>query len=84
MFDFDARKVKAKQFVKIYGQTAAILPFENLEWETLFWFLKFLAPKLKVAEAEAAMSPKRVGVIRRVLPTMQLSNPHGREVWAPQ
>lgn len=43
-------KVKAKQFVKIYGQMAAIMPFEVLEWEKLFWFLKFLTPKLKVVD----------------------------------
>jgi type I restriction enzyme R subunit len=43
-------KIKAKQFVKIYGQMAAILPFEVVEWEKLFWFLKFLVPKLKVKD----------------------------------
>lgn len=43
-------KIKAKQFVKIYGQMAAIMPFEVLAWEQLFWFLKFLIPKLKVTE----------------------------------
>lgn len=42
-------KIKAKQFVKIYGQMAAILPFEMLTWEKLYWFLKFLIPKLIVA-----------------------------------
>ena len=41
-------KIKAKQFVKIYGQMAAIIPFEVVEWEKLFWFLKFLIPKLKI------------------------------------
>ena len=41
-------KVKAKQFVKIYGQMASILPYEVLAWEKLFWFLKFLIPKLLV------------------------------------
>ncbi|CAM3905878.1 MULTISPECIES: type I restriction endonuclease subunit R [Flavobacterium] len=39
-------KIKAKQFVKIYGQMAAILKYEVLNWEKLFWFLKFLIPKL--------------------------------------
>ena len=39
-------KIKAKQFVKIYGQVAAIMPFEKLTWEQLYWFLKFLIPKL--------------------------------------
>ncbi|WP_262152294.1 type I restriction endonuclease subunit R [Chryseobacterium foetidum] len=43
-------KIKAKQFVKIYGQVAAILPYEMLAWEKLFWFLKFLIPKLKIED----------------------------------
>jgi type I restriction enzyme, R subunit len=45
-------KVKAKQFVKIYGQMAAILNYEMLAWEKLFWFLKFLIPKLVVKTKE--------------------------------
>lgn len=43
-------KIKAKQFVKIYGQMASILPFEVANWEKLFWFLKFLIPKLIVRD----------------------------------
>src|SRR5690606_9646670 len=43
-------KIKAKQFVKIYGQMAAILPFEVIKWEKLFWFLKFLIPKLIIID----------------------------------
>ena len=43
-------KIKAKQFVKIYGQMAAIIPFEVVAWEKLFWFLKFLVPKLNVKD----------------------------------
>ena len=43
-------KIKAKQFVKIYGQMAAIMPFEFEAWEKLFWFLKFLIPKLIVRD----------------------------------
>jgi type I restriction enzyme R subunit len=43
-------KIKAKQFVKIYGQMAAILPYEVINWEKLFWFLKFLIPKLVIAD----------------------------------
>lgn len=43
-------KIKAKQFVKIYGQMASILPFEVIQWEKLFWFLKFLIPKLPIVE----------------------------------
>ena len=45
-------KIKAKQFVKIYGQMASIMPYEVLEWEKLFWFLKFLIPKLIVKTKE--------------------------------
>lgn len=43
-------KIKAKQFVKIYGQMASILPYEILAWEKLFWFLKFLIPKLIIVD----------------------------------
>ncbi|WP_035241081.1 type I restriction endonuclease subunit R [Desulfobacter vibrioformis] len=46
-------KIKAKQFVKIYGQMASIMPFEIIEWEKLFWFLKFLIPKLIVKDPRA-------------------------------
>lgn len=45
-------KIKAKQFVKIYSQMASIMPFEILEWEKLFWFLKFLVPKLKIKDPD--------------------------------
>src|SRR5690606_30778502 len=46
-------KIKAKQYVKIYGQVAAILPYELLVGEKLFWFLKFLIPKMVVKDAQA-------------------------------
>lgn len=46
-------KIKAKQFVKIYGQMASIMPYEMIVWEKLFWFLKFLIPKLKVDDPDA-------------------------------
>lgn len=45
-------KIKAKQFVKIYGQMASIMPFEIVVWEKLFWLLKFLIPKLKVTDPD--------------------------------
>ena len=45
-------KIKAKQFVKIYGQMASIMPFEILDWEKLYWFLKFLIPKLPINNTE--------------------------------
>lgn len=43
-------KIKAKQFVKIYGQMASIMPYEQIKWEKLFWFLKFLIPKLIITD----------------------------------
>jgi type I restriction enzyme, R subunit len=45
-------KIKAKQFVKIYAQVAAIIPFNNVNWEMLHWFLKFLIPKLRVKDPD--------------------------------
>lgn len=45
-------KIKAKQFVKIYGQMASILPYEVVKWEKLFWFLKFLIPKLIIKDPD--------------------------------
>src|SRR5690606_23654821 len=45
-------KIKARQFVKVYGQMASILPFEVVEWEKLFWFLKFLVPKLRIKDPD--------------------------------
>lgn len=58
-------KIKAKQFVKIYGQMASILPFEILDWEKLFWFLKFLIPKLIV--------PSKTKEIDELLESVDLS-----------
>ena len=45
-------KIKAKHFVKVYGQMASIMPYEVQAWEKLFWFLKFLMPKIKPKENE--------------------------------
>ncbi|MDP3851101.1 MAG: type I restriction endonuclease [Luteolibacter sp.] len=45
-------KIKAKQFVKLYGQLACIMPFPVSAWEKLHWFLKFLIPKLKVKDKD--------------------------------
>lgn len=46
-------KIKAKQFVKIYGQMASIISFNNPNWEKLYWFLKYLIPKLVVKDPES-------------------------------
>ncbi len=39
-------KGKAKAFVRTYSFLAAVLPFNNAEWERLSTFLNFLVPKL--------------------------------------
>ncbi|MEO0348658.1 MAG: DEAD/DEAH box helicase family protein [Cyanobacteria bacterium P01_A01_bin.15] len=45
-------KIKAKQFVKIYSQVACLVSFNIIRWEKLYWFLKFLIPKLAVRNPE--------------------------------
>src|SRR5690554_4864888 len=59
-------KIKAKQFVKIYGQMASIMPYEIVNWEKLFWFLKFLIPKLPV-------KPDDIGGLDELLESVDLS-----------
>ena len=51
-------KIKSKQFVKIYGQMASIMPFEMIKWEKLFWFLKFLIPKLIIKDPNVDLLDK--------------------------
>ena len=45
-------KIKAKQFVKIYGQMASIMLYNMIAWEKLYWFLKFLIPKLIITDKD--------------------------------
>lgn len=45
-------KIKAKQFVKIYAQVACMISFNNIQWEMLHWYLKFLIPKLRVKDPQ--------------------------------
>ncbi len=45
-------KIKAKQFVKVYAQMSSIIDYPMVKWEKLFWFLKFLIPKLIVKTKE--------------------------------
>jgi len=59
-------KIKAKQFVKIYGQMASIMPYEMVSWEKLFWFLKFLVPKLIIKD-------KNQDIIDELLNSVDLS-----------
>jgi type I restriction enzyme R subunit len=39
-------KIKAKSFTRVYNFLVQILDYTNIEWEKLYWFLKFLINKL--------------------------------------
>ena len=42
--------VKSKSFNRTYSFLSKILSFNNVYWERLYWFLKFLMPKIKPEE----------------------------------
>ncbi|MBI4648056.1 MAG: type I restriction endonuclease subunit R [Bacteroidia bacterium] len=44
--------VKSKSFSRTYSFLSKILSFNNIYWERLYWFLKFLMPKIKPEENE--------------------------------
>ena len=43
-------KAKAKSFLRTYSYLGNILDFNNPEWEMLWWYLKFLVPKLYIED----------------------------------
>ena len=45
-------KNNAKSFLRVYSYLGKILEFKNQEWEKLFWYLKFLVPKLFIEKAD--------------------------------
>lgn len=45
-------KSKAKSFLRVYSYLSKILDFNNLEWEKLYWFLKYLVPKLFIEQSD--------------------------------
>lgn len=45
-------KMKCKQFVRVYSRVAAILEYEVLDWEKLYWYLRYLIPDLHVNSQE--------------------------------
>jgi len=45
-------KAKAKSFLRVYSYLGKILDFNNQEWEKLFWYLKYLVPKLYIDESD--------------------------------
>ncbi|MBU1097308.1 MAG: type I restriction endonuclease subunit R [Bacteroidetes bacterium] len=45
-------KVKVKSFLRTYSYLAKLLDFINLYWEQLWWYLKYLLPKLIIDDDE--------------------------------
>ena len=45
-------KVKAKSFLRVYSFLGKILDFNNQDWEKLFWYLKYLVPKLFIEQTD--------------------------------
>ena len=45
-------KIKVKSFLRTYSYLAKLLDFNNLYWEQLWWYLKYLFPKLTIDEDE--------------------------------
>nr|HPK05492.1 type I restriction endonuclease subunit R [Bacteroidales bacterium] len=45
-------KSKAKSFIRVYSYLAKILDFNNQDWEKLFWYLKYLVPKLYIDQTD--------------------------------
>jgi type I restriction enzyme, R subunit len=45
-------KIKVKSFLRTYSYLAKLLDFNNVYWEQLWWYLKYLLPKLTIDENE--------------------------------
>jgi type I restriction enzyme R subunit len=45
-------KIKVKSFLRTYSYLAKLLDFNNLYWEQLWWYFKYLLPKLTIEENE--------------------------------
>jgi type I restriction enzyme, R subunit len=43
-------KIKVKSFLRTYSYLAKLLDFNNLYWEQLWWYLKYLLPKLIIKQ----------------------------------
>lgn len=53
-------KSKVKSFLRVYSYLAKILTFSNQEWEKLYWFLKYLTPKLHIEQDNSFESIQEV------------------------
>lgn len=45
-------KIKVKSFLRTYSYLGKLLDFNNIYWEQLWWYLKYLLPKLYIDEGE--------------------------------
>lgn len=45
-------KMRCKQFVKVYSRMAAIMPYNVVDWERMYWFLRVLIPELIVVNKD--------------------------------
>jgi Type I site-specific restriction-modification system, R (restriction) subunit and related helicases len=45
-------KAKAKSFLRVYSYLGKILDFNSQDWEKLFWYLKYLVPKLYIEQTD--------------------------------
>ena len=45
-------KIKVKSFLRTYSYLGKLLDFNNLYWEQLWWYLKYLLPKLIIDQAD--------------------------------
>jgi len=45
-------KIKVKSFLRTYSYLAKLLDFNNPHWEQLWWYLKYLLPKLNIVQGE--------------------------------
>jgi type I restriction enzyme R subunit len=45
-------RIKVKSFLRTYSYLAKLLDFNNLYWEQLWWYLKYLFPKLTIEDNE--------------------------------
>ena len=45
-------KIKVKSFLRTYSYLAKLLDFNNQYWEQLWWYLKYLLPKLNIDDNE--------------------------------
>ena len=54
-------KLKSKSFLRVYSYLGKILEFNYPEWEQLWWYLKFLVPKLFIENTDDLADGIQIG-----------------------